>query len=391
MSKRRLENEEILELSSPLLKKHKLCATTVNSDAKFVQNTNIINNKLLSYKTKVVWALSERGSVQGFDTKYVEFPNNENAKIESFYQFHKDKKNNNNDTNKLKLNYKNFEYELEMKDIQEIYCSNVDDSGLQRYEMIELNDDTDNKISNLWKNLIQLKNESNLGTLTEKHGVGLHICPLILFDMNGIIETEQNIINSLKQCELVCKSQFENNILSIIATFVCDDTKMSIQNFEKIISSTFQHDVGYNILDIDEWDERAFDKARDLIEDEIDYNVKNKNKGCEWNIVNDLWTLIFCVELENFEILSVEQMNKRFIYEDDDESDENNEDENDKTDIITDSTFKFIEYMLNNLNDCHFIEIYDADCQPTYYVTVGKSRTARPHLVGYFVELMMGW
>ena len=72
----------------------------------------------------------------------------------------------------------------------------------------------------------------------------------------------------------------------------------------------------------------------------------------------------------------------RFLYQDDEDNPEK---------LVTPTTFEFVNYMLDNVHDCKWIEIYNSDYQPVIYSLIGRTKTKRPHLGGYIISLWLGY
>ena len=59
-------------------------------------------------------------------------------------------------------------------------------------------------------------------------------------------------------------------------------------------------------------------------------------------------------------------------------------------DGINTLTFKFIDCALENIYDCKWIEICNSDYPGNAYALIGKTKTKRPHLAGYFIHFDEG-
>ena len=131
--------------------------------------------------------------------------------------------------------------------------------------------------------MIKLKNKSNIPEWVEyRQGAAFNVCPIVLFDLNGIFQTEKQILNSLKQCHWITRhTDCDEDILRMIAAFVCIDGKLSICQVEAMINSTIGNKCGYNHF----WRQITNNKWDEEIDDDSFYDNLESDETEQWEEV----------------------------------------------------------------------------------------------------------
>ena len=166
----------------------------------------------------------------------------------------------------------------------------------------------------------------------------------------------------------------------MIAKFVCNDKELYICDLEQIISSTFKHPFGINLVysgleDNHHWT-NTFEMTCKRLEnwhdnDPTDRWDNSKTNWDDWQYTAEHTIRYIQAKLQS--IVSALPLERA------------------KANVrVNSSIFEFVDYMNNNLHDCKWIEIYDDNWwivgqEESIHLFVGKTKSNRPHVVGYLI------
>ena len=354
-----------------------------------------INNTLKpssksSYSTKAEWYIRKDARYgnhidDGQDTKLIQFSDADNIKIETFFQKYKGKVG----AGSLSITSDNIHYAFYIdKDNKDhgLVCitpiATSDRIVVDRQEIFELSDIKDNNMINkLTSNLTKLAKKSNIKEWIQySQNADLDCYPIVLFDFNKTLQTEKEIMNTLTECDIV--SHFNDDVLRIITKFVCNDNKFSINDCDRIISNTIGCDTAYNCYNIETTKNCCGKDMFDGFYSNLQHDLKTRWTKKNQDGGDQVWIFESGLEWGSKPISVQDIKNKLKEFECNDLDEDNDEDKI----LDNERTFQFMQYALDNLHDCKWIELLNRDRCPLYWILIGKAKTKSTVLVGMLFE-----
>eukprot|EP01084_Bolivina_argentea_P087084 157339_1 len=249
--------------------------------------------------------------------------------------------------------------------------------------------DEEEKINKILTNLHGFSIKSKVCIYNSHDDCKKPLNPFVLINNYSIIPIQQDIINSIQQSK--CLIANTNNIIDLIATFICDDKIFTTTQFLELLAFGYNDEIKqfHNHKKIDSFDkynnlERFCQFFHEIISD--------------WNDIGSLQnilttpTIVKLFEETKCKLTKEIVMNKdRMNYP---ESCDENEDEGDIP--YTKWNWQFVDYMNEKLFDCIVINIlcdtqfindieeepYDELWDDPYYTFI-IGRTKNGHIAGY--------